>query len=404
MAQPELNIMTAGHVDHGKTTLTWALTGRFTDVHSESLKRGITIKLGYADAVISRCEKCPAGHQLTTGEKCPRGHGAVSLVRRVSFVDAPGHETLMATAIAASSIVDGALLVIAANEPCPQPQTTEHLAVLEAAGVKNLIVVQNKVDLLPKDKALEHYRSIKAFLAGTPFEHAPIIPVAANAKLNTDALLEAIQRAIPTPKRDPDAQPRMYVARSFDINKPGTAPEKLTGGILGGSLIRGKLKEGDAILVLPGGLRKRGAKEAYEPVKTRIESIHTGGERVKEAGPGGLLALATSLDPSLTHSDSLVGCIVGHEGQLPPVRSELALEVKPVSRALEKFPETYVTNEPLVLGVGTATTVGFVKGFKKNRVELTLKKPVAADRDALVAVMRRAGQRWRLFGTARLVG
>jgi translation initiation factor 2 subunit 3 len=196
----------------------------------------------------------------------------------------------------------------------------------------------------------------------------------------------------------------MYVARSFDINKPGTAPEKLTGGILGGSLIRGKLKEGDAILVLPGGLRKRGAKEAYEPVKTRIESIHTGGERVKEAGPGGLLALATSLDPSLTHSDSLVGCIVGHEGQLPPVRSELALEVKPVSRALERFPETYVTNEPLVLGVGTATTVGFVKGFKKNRVELTLKKPVAADRDALVAVMRRAGQRWRLFGTARLVG
>jgi len=401
--------MTAGHVDHGKSSLVFAITGKHTDVHSEEIKRGITIKLGYADITIYRCERCKPPHNHMAGtappSKCPRcGSTTIKAERKVSFVDAPGHETLMATAIAASSIVDGALLVIAANEPCPQPQTTEHLAVLEASGIKNLVIVQNKVDLVTKENALEHYKQIKAFLAGTQFENVPIIPTAANAKLNIDALLNAIQVYLPTPQRKPDAAPRMYVARSFDVNKPGTRAEKLLGGILGGSLLQGKLKEGDEVLVLPGSLRKRGQKEMYEPIKTRILSLHTGGEKVQEAGPGGLIAISTGMDPALTHADALVGCVVGREGSLPPVRSELVLEVKPVARSLEKFPETYVASEPLVLGVGTATTVGFVKSFKKHKVELVLKKPVAADSTALVAVMRRAGQRWRLYGTAKLVG
>ena len=398
--------MSAGHVDHGKTTLVYGLTGKWTDTHSEEIKRGITIKLGYADAAIYKCPKCPAPQAYGTSPKCGKCGGEATLERRVSFVDAPGHETLMATVIAASSIVDGALFVIAANEKCPQPQTAEHLAVLEAAGIKNVIIAQNKVDLVTRERALEHLKEIGEFLKGSSYEKAPVIPTSANSRLNMDALIQSIQENIPTPKRNPNTAPIMYVARSFDVNKPGTGIEKIRGGVVGGSLVKGVLRSGDEIELLPGIFVQRKGKDFYEPVKTRIVSLNAGGEEVKEAGPGGLIGVATLLDPSLTRADALVGCVAGKPGAVPRVWRELVAEVFPVARQMQKFPETFVQNEPLVLGVGTATTVGFVTGVKKKKnfiVTLQLKKPMCADKETPLAVMRRTQNRWHLYGTAKIV-
>ncbi|MEM3541392.1 MAG: translation initiation factor IF-2 subunit gamma, partial [Candidatus Bilamarchaeaceae archaeon] len=197
--QAEVNIGLLGHVDHGKTTLTKALTGKWTDTHSEEIKRGISIRLGYADAVVRHCKKC---NRITLKEECPVCKEKTDIKRKISFVDAPGHETLMATVIAAASILDGALFLIAANEPCPQPQTVEHMIVLNALGIKNIIIVQTKIDLVSKEKALENYRQIKEFLKGTIAENAPVIPVAANVGLNIDELVAEIEKNIPTPKRD----------------------------------------------------------------------------------------------------------------------------------------------------------------------------------------------------------
>src|SRR3989344_3402546 len=180
MPQAEVNIGTVGHVDHGKTTLVAALTKKWTDTHSEEVKRGITIKLVYADVVFKKCEKCAGFEGYTAGENCENCGGAAKPVRKISFVDSPGHETLMATVIAASSIMDGALFVIAANEECPQPQTLEHLMIIQAAGIKNVVVVQNKVDLVSEEKALGNYKQIREFLTGSTIESAPIIPVIAN--------------------------------------------------------------------------------------------------------------------------------------------------------------------------------------------------------------------------------
>jgi translation initiation factor 2 subunit 3 len=327
--------MTAGHVDHGKTTLTRVLTGKWTDTHSEELKRGITIKLGYADIGVYKCPKCAEPTSYGTTKKCPNCGGEAVLQRMVSFVDAPGHETLMATVIAASSIVDGALFVIAANEKCPQPQTAEHLAVLETAGIKNAVIAQNKVDLVSKERAAEHRKEIRAFLKGTLYENSPVIPTAANSKLNIDALVQAIQENIPTPKRNPQANPVMYVARSFDVNKPGTEIEKILGGVVGGSLVQGMLKAGEEVEILPGALVKKKGKESYESIRTKVSSLNAGSEKLPQAGPGGLIGVATELDPSLTRADSLVGCVAGRPGAMPPVWNSFSVEVMPISRQLQ---------------------------------------------------------------------
>ncbi len=400
--QPEVNIGVVGHVDHGKTTLVQALTGVWTAKHSEELRRGMTIKLGYAEAPIAKCPNCEEPQAYTTEPKCKHCGSETQLLRRVSFVDAPGHEVLMATMLSGAALMDGAILVIAANEPCPQPQTREHFVALEIIGVKNLIIVQNKVDVVPKEKALENYKQIKKFIEGTWAEDAPIIPVSALHKANIDIVLEAIQEYIPTPQRDPSKPPIMFVARSFDVNKPGTKPENLVGGVIGGSLMQGVLRVGDEIEIRPGIRITKGGKTTYEPLYTEITSLRFGELEVKEARPGGLLAVGTKLDPSLTKADNLVGNVVGKPGQLPPVRQELRIEYNMFERAVGTKELAKVAplrlKEPVMITIGTAITLGIVTKLGKDEMELLLKRPVVAWEGARVAISRQVLGRWRLVG------
>lgn len=395
MGQAEVNIGLLGHVEHGKTSIVRCLTGIWTLVHSEERKRGITIKLGYADAVFRKCPKCPEPEAFTVEEKCPKCGCATEVVRRVSFLDAPGHETLMATAIAASSIIDGAILVIAANEQCPQPQTLEHLMILDILGVKNIVIVQNKVDLVDRGKAKANYEQIKKFVEGTIAEKAPIVPFVANYCLNMDVLIAEIQKHIPTSERNLSASPRMYIARSFDVNKPGTQIERLVGGVIGGSLIRGELRCGDEIEMRPGA--PKGEKERYESILSNAVALSAGKERLERAVPGGLIAVGTNLDPSLTKADALVGNILGKVGTLPEAADSLEVEFHLLRRPDMENPP-FKMNEPLVLGVGTSTSIGFVQKIKKNTMSVKLKRPVCVESKSKIAISRRIGQRWRLCG------
>lgn len=402
MKQPEINIGMVGHVDHGKTTLTQALSGKWTDEHSEELKRGISIKLGYADTSFYKCPNCSPPLCYSTKPICPHCGAEGKLVRKVSFVDAPGHETLMAVMISGAAIMDGALLLIAANEPCPQPQTEEHLAALDIAGVNNVIVVQNKIDLVGREKAMENYNQIVEFIEGTCAENAPIIPISAHHETNLDTLIEAIEEYIPTPERDVNKPPIMYTARSFDVNKPGARPDELRGGVIGGSLKQGILSVGDTIEIRPGMKREEHGKEIYEPMLTTISSIITGGSLVKKAGPGGLLGLGTGLDPALTKADALAGRVVGLENSLPPTWHDFEMDVHLLKRIVgfEKEEEigAIKTNEPLMLTVGTATTVGIVTSARDDVVSVNLKLPVCAEKGQKVAISRRISGRWRLIG------
>lgn len=405
-SQPIVNIGMIGHVDHGKTTLTQRLTGKWADEHSEELKRGISIKLGYADAAFYKCPKCDEPQCYTIKKKCPKCGSNTELLRVVSFVDAPGHETLMAIMLSGAAIMDGAILVIAANESCPQPQTREHLTALDIAGIENIVVVQNKIDLVSEQNAIKNHEQILKFIEGTCAEGAPIVPVSAHQDINVDVLIKAMEEYIPTPERNLEKSPLMYVARSFDINKPGSRPKELKGGVIGGSLIQGILKKGDQIEIAPGRRVESEGKKRIEAITTTIDLLITGGKSVDEATPGGLIAIGTGLDPARTKSDSFSGKIVGKVGQLPPTLEEFWLSIDLLQRAVgtmeEKNVEPIKTNEPLMLTIGTATTVGIVKEFHGEEIGVKLKLPVCAEPGQRIAISRRIDGRWHLIGHGKI--
>jgi len=400
--QPVVNIGTIGHVDHGKTTLVEAITGVRAAKHSEELRRGITIKLGYADAPIFKCPNCEGPQCYTSNSTCPSCGSQAEFVRAVSFVDAPGHEALMATMLSGATVMDGALLIIAANEPCPQPQTREHLAAIELAGITNIIIVQNKIDIVDEKRALENYKEIETFVKGTVAEGKPIIPVSAQHMVNVDAVIQAMEENIPTPKRDPNKPPRMFVVRSFDVNKPGASLNELTGGVIGGSIFQGTFKVGDEIEIRPGLKVDNQGKTRYKSIFTEITSLSAGGKEVEEAQSGGLIGIGTYLDPSLTKADGLTGNLIGKPDLLPPTRSEIVLGTKLLKRAIGTKElvqvENIIKGERLLIDVGTTITLGTVTSTKKNTVKLKVARPICAEDGARAAISRKIASRWRLIG------
>ena len=407
--QPEVNIGLVGHVDHGKTTLVQALSGSWTDQHSEEMKRGISIRLGYADATFRRCPGVDEPECYTVDEECEDGSDSEP-IRTVSFVDAPGHETLMATMLSGASIMDGAVLVVSATENVPQAQTEEHLMALDLIGIENIVIAQNKVDLVSRDRAVDNHAQIREFIEGTVAEGAPIVPVSAGQEVNLDLLIEAIEAEIPTPERDPTEDARMFAARSFDINRPGATADELKGGVVGGSLVQGELSVGDGLEIRPGREVEEGGQTEWRSLETSIRSLQAGNENVETAEPGGLLGVGTGLDPSLTKGDALAGQVAGEPGTLPPTRHEFEMDVDLLDRVVGKENdesgdsdiEEISTGEPLMLTVGTATTVGAVTSARDGECEVRLKRPVCAETGAQIAINRRVGARWRLIGVGTL--
>ncbi|VVB82979.1 Translation initiation factor 2 subunit gamma [uncultured archaeon] len=392
-AIPELNVGVVGHIDHGKTTILHKLTGKFPDTHSEELKRGITIKLGYTDMTIYK-----------NGENYNNKKEGKP-VRYISFIDAPGHEMLMATMLSGAAIIDAAVLVIAANEGI-KPQTREHFIALQAKKIKEIIIVQNKIDLVTKEQAIKNYNDIKEFVKGTVAENSPIIPISAQQEINLDKLIEALAK-LEVPKRNVEANPVFLVARSFDINRPGSSVEKLHGGVLGGILKEGKLKIGDEIEIKPGLIIKKANQQMYQTLTTKILSIHKGNESLDEVSPGASIAIETELDPFLTKADSLSGCLVGLKGKLPEIsykvkiKTNLFKEVLGISEHKDVSP--LKTKEMLMLSVNTTITVGTIEKINKDEIELFLNIPIVLLKGSNVGLARNIENHWRLIGFGEMV-
>mgnify|MGYP001772611545 CR=1 FL=1 len=403
--QPEMNVGTAGHVDHGKSTLVQALTGIWPERHSEELRRGITIKLGYANADLRKCPSCDEPRCYTTSKTCPIDGKETVLLRKISLVDCPGHDTLMATMLAGSTLMDAVLFVISSNEPVPQPQTREHLMALKIMGVSQMIVVQTKIELVSDEEALKNYEQIVSFLEANLGQVPPIIPVSALHGVNIDFLIREMVKRFNPPERDPTKPPRMYVARSFDVNKPGTRPEKLVGGVLGGTIIQGKFRVGDDIEIRPGAYRTG----KFIPLTTKIISLKSENTPLEEARPGGLIGVGTLLDPALTKADNMMGSVVGTPGELPPAWSELDLEANFFDKIVglkEEIPVSKPKSGDFIqLNVGTATIPSVLKEITgEGFMKLAVRIPAVAELGQRVAISARVANRWRLIGYGHVRG
>ncbi|VVB76262.1 Translation initiation factor 2 subunit gamma [Candidatus Tiddalikarchaeum anstoanum] len=396
---PEISMGVVGHLNHGKTTILERLTGKRTTTHSEEIRRGITIKLGYAQCTIYKCEKCDEPECYSTVPMCMKHNSKSVVQRKISFVDAPGHETLMATMLSGAAIMDAAILVIAANEPCPQQQTREHLIALDTVGVKNIIIVQNKIDLVTPEQLKKNYNEINAFVKGTVAETAPIIPISAQQGINIDALLQAIQTYIKTPVRDLTKDPIMIVARSFDVNRPGKAINDLVGSVLGGALKQGRLKKGDEIIILPGFHDED--KKTWTQLKTVIDNLNYGDMFIDEVKPGGSFGLSTKLDPYFCKADRLAGNVVCLANKPINVFTELFLETHIIERNKEVTP--LKINEPLLINAWTSRTSGVIKNIKKDIINIILTLPIAILPGERVVISRKVNNRWVLTGWGKIV-
>jgi translation initiation factor 2 subunit 3 len=378
-----LNIGMVGHIDHGKTTLLSKVTGKFADTHSEELKRGITIKLGYADTILEKKDK----------------------KRYISFVDCPGHEMLMATMLSGAALIDAAILIIAANEGI-KPQTKEHLIALRAKNVKNIIIVQNKIDLVDKKQALKNYKEIKEFVKGTIAENSPIIPISAQQDVNIEKIKDLLLD-IKIPERDTESSPEFLIARSFDINKPGKKIKDLNGGVLAGILKKGTLRVGDEIEIKPGITEKHANQISYKPITTKIKSIFRGQHSIKTASPGGSLALETELDNILTKTDSLSGNIASKKGELPEISNKLSLKFELFSTVFGNEEQSKIENlkisEMIMLSINTTTTVGKITKIKKDEIELSLNIPAVPIKGDSVGIARNIKNHWRLIGFGKIL-
>ncbi|EPR79488.1 Translation initiation factor eIF2 gamma subunit [Spraguea lophii 42_110] len=409
--QATINIGTIGHVAHGKSTVVRSITGVHTVRFKNELERSITIKLGYANAKIYECDKCPrpscysSTHSGGADEiDCKNCGSKAKLVKHVSFVDCPGHDVLMATMLNGTAIMDAALLLIAANEPCPRPQTQEHLFAVEIMHLEKFIIIQNKIDLITREQALEQYEQILEFLKTTKAAESPIVPASSQLGVNTDAILDFIVNYVPEPERTSDKDPKLVIIRSFDINKPGCNSFQLSGGVIGGTLTSGKISIGDEIEIRPGIIYKEDEKIVCRPFITKIVSLKTENNKLESAHPGGLIGVGTEMDPIFCKSDKLVGQVMGLKGKLPEIYIRLNVEYQLLKKiSISNVKEENVAlslHENILLNVGSTTTGAQILELTENTLNLQMIKPVCCEIEERIAISKRISGHWRLIGYA----
>lgn len=417
--QATINIGTIGHVAHGKSTVVKAISGVQTVRFKDELERNITIKLGYANAKIYRCENEdhlePGCYRSFKSDKeirpkCECG-SRYKLVRHVSFVDCPGHDILMSTMLSGAAVMDAALLLIAGNESCPQPQTSEHLAAIEIMKLKHVIILQNKVDLMSEESALDHQQSIMKFIRGTIADGAPIVPISAQLKYNIDAVNDFIVNTIPVPLRDFSASPRLIVIRSFDVNKPGSEIDDLKGGVAGGSILNGVFKIDDEIEIRPGIVTNDdNGRIQCRPIFSKIVSLFAEHNDLKFAVPGGLIGVGTKVDPTLCRADRLVGQVVGSKGQLPSIYTDIEINYFLLRRLLgvktdgqkQAKVKRLEPGEVLMVNIGSTACGAKVLAVKADMARLQLTAPACTEINEKIALSRRIDKHWRLIGWATI--
>ncbi len=378
--QPIINIGCLGSVSDGKSTTVLQLTGIKTQKDSREQTRNITIKQGYANMKIW---KDSSGKYSTTNssekkEDCELAH-------HISFVDCPGHQTLILTMLSSVSLMKGALVVVSAAEDIrTKPQLIQHLAAAKIAGLTKLIIIFNKLDLVTKEVALERYEQLNTLLAELQIVPSYIIPTALSRKIGLQNVINAIMELFPPTSTAVDEDTEFKITRSFDINKPGINWDDVKGGIIGGGLITGKLKVGDAIEIRPGIIGKTAGNITATPIITTVLSMETDKISLDNIRPGGLIGIATNVDPFYTKDDKLAGQIVGLSGTLPSIYTEIKLE--PTLTTIFEGNWTPQVKDKMFLQIGNVNTESELININKSKFTFKLSKPCCIKNDSLIII------------------
>jgi selenocysteine-specific elongation factor len=330
-AAGSLTVGTAGHIDHGKTALVRALTGRDTDRLAEEQRRGMSIELGYAELELGG--------------------------RRLSLIDVPGHERFVRTMIAGASGIDLFLLVVAADDGV-MPQTREHLAVLTALGVEAGVVALTKVDLVEEERRAAAAAEIAELLPG-----ASVVAVSARSGEGIEVLrgrLGAVAEEVSARRVTPaeDEVPVLHVDRCFTIPGHGT--------VVTGTLWSGTLSRGDRVILLPAG------------TTARVRSIESHDRSHETIGPRRRVALNLA---GLTRGDVTRGDVVTvPEARITPTY-RLDVGIEPGTAAILGERRVQVHH-------GTRESPARVVDLGDGEVQLRLEQPLLARRGERVVVRR----------------
>ncbi len=392
--QPIINIGCLGSVSDGKSTLVKQLTGNETQRHSSEKTRNITIKQGYGNMKI-----WDDGTKLTTTdsnitELKNESEQDYNLVNHLSFVDCPGHQELIKTMLSSIALMDGAVVVVAVDQPLTKkPQLIQHLAAAKLGKIANKIIVcMNKIDLVDRDTLMLRKEELDEMLQEYGITPYAIIPTCFNKKIGTKYLLRAIMELFnPAEYLDRTEQsPVFRISRSFDVNKPGLNWTEVTGGVIGGSLMTGALEVGTEIEIRPGQVSKtKDGRFICQPIRSAVHSIKTDTTNLDTIVPGGLIGIRTDLDPYYCKGDSLSGNIAGTPGTLPSVYAEVTLEIEKVCTFGANW--TPVVNDMVGLQIGTRYCDAKVVNINKSTLKFELTKPACINDSEHIIICKELG-------------
>ncbi len=418
--QPTINVGMIGSVSNGKSSLTRNLTGIKTQKHSAEHERNITIKLGYANTKIYKCPSCTKPECYKNypsniyNANCTICNADMVLEKHISFIDCPGHNLLMATMLNGACVMDSSIIVESvANIEMPSPQTIEHLLATDMLNLRSAFVCMNKVDITSRNNTIKNIQKFNNFME-TKRGVLPIVPISANLGLNTDVVCEYICDMIKEPKRDLESGAKMIIIRSFNINKQNTKIEKLQGGVAGGTLVKGILKIGDTVKILPGFLTKNQNNEkkkenrewTYQPIITTVESINSEKNNLDMAIPGGLIGVKLSIDPSISANDGLVGSTLVKNDNTDQYKIFERIFVH-LEKVFEKSERELKKDDIIVINYNAYNVKGKIIKMVKNKMEIKLiDKPLCVELNDYITISKPVNhdmQNTIIIGRAKII-
>jgi translation initiation factor 2 subunit 3 len=255
------------------------------------------------------------------------------------------------------------------------------------SGIKNVIVLLNKLDLVKKSIAIDRYNKLCETLNKYEIEPKIIIPVCMNHKIGVDIVLKNIMKYMGPEYSNKRTEqiPLFMISRSFDVNHVNISYNDIIGGVIGGSLIGGSLKIGDEIEILPGIIGKnQDGTINYKPHYTKIVSLKSDTTELSEISAGGLIGIGTNIDPYYCKNDNMIGMIAGLKGTLPPVYYDITVKYN-IIHFDEHTWNTFIGKQMIII-VGTNNIEGKINKIDETHINIKLHKPACISNDSIIVL------------------